>query len=194
MLSRNRQASRNCQSRIIGGEWRSRRFQFADLPALRPTPDRLRETLFNWLGADIRSRRCLDLFAGSGALGLEALSRGAASTTFVDSESEVIRCINHAISQFQCQTRAVAVRDDTLRYLSSASDSWDIVFIDPPFAAGALPAVLNSLMQNQLLSPAALVFIEYANKLPAPEISPRWTELRSSKVGASTGSLLSANG
>jgi len=188
-LSKSRKDRRN-QSRIIGGEWRSRRFQFADQSTLRPTPDRLRETLFNWIGDDIRLSRCLDLFAGSGALGLEALSRGAAFASFVDSDPVSIRYINDAISQFQCQTRASAVCIDALRFLAQESECWDIVFIDPPFADDALPAILTTLAESQLVHRRGWVFVEHPSAQPAPQMNPCWVMERCSRVGASTGSLL----
>jgi len=188
-LSKSRKDRRN-QSRIIGGEWRSRRFQFADQSTLRPTPDRLRETLFNWLGDDIRSSRCLDLFAGSGALGLEALSRGAAFASFVDRDPVSIRHINDAISQFECHTRASAECIDAVRFLAREHECWDIIFIDPPFADGALPAILTTLAELRLVDSQGWVFIEHSSAQPAPQTGPGWVLERRSRVGASSGSLL----
>jgi 16S rRNA (guanine966-N2)-methyltransferase len=118
--------------RIIGGDWRSRCVSFVDAPGLRPTPARVRETLFNWLQYDIVGKRCLDLYAGSGALGFEAASRGAKSITQVENNAQACRCLKEnsvALSASQIKI----VQSDVLRYLAGDAEPFDIVFLDPPF-------------------------------------------------------------
>ncbi|MFA6053245.1 MAG: 16S rRNA (guanine(966)-N(2))-methyltransferase RsmD [Methylobacter sp.] len=118
--------------RIIGGDWRSRQLSFVDVPGLRPTPARVRETLFNWLQYDIVGKRCLDLYAGSGALGFEAASRGAKSVTQVESNAQACRCLKEnsvALSASQIKI----VQSEVLRFLAGDAETFDIVFLDPPF-------------------------------------------------------------
>lgn len=133
----------------MGGQWRSRLIDVPEATGLRPTPDRVRETLFNWLGQDLTGLRCLDLFAGSGALGFEAASRGASEVVMIESASRVIAHLNQAKSGLQAnQVRVVA--SDALNYLSRCQERFDLVFLDPPFNQGwleklspRLPAILT---------------------------------------------------
>ena len=134
-----RQIGRN-ELRIIGGNWRGRRVKFPSSNELRPTPDRVRETLFNWLQPVIAGSRCLDLFAGSGALGLEALSRGATRVVFVDHEPKVIEHLHAALSLLKAEG-AEPKLTQARRYLESPVEAFDIVFLDPPFADESLPAI-----------------------------------------------------
>jgi len=151
--------------RIIGGAWRSRMISFPDQTELRPTPDRVRETLFNWLGQDLSGLACLDLFAGSGALGFEAASRGATRVTLVERERAA-----HAALGANCKTLGAAqvevVRDDALHFLRSSGDVYDVVFLDPPFAAGHWDELLTHLVPR--LASAALVYCESGDKLEPP--------------------------
>ncbi len=136
--------------RIVGGEFRRRVLRFPDSIGLRPTPDRVRETLFNWLGQELDGWRCLDLFAGSGALGFEAASRGAARVVMVEKTARVLSAL-HENHQLLHQPSAVEiVRGDALQYLASTNEKFDLVFIDPPYHQGwierlapHLPAILN---------------------------------------------------
>ena len=121
------------QVRIIGGQWRSRILRFAPVPGLRPTPDRVRETLFNWLGQDLTGLCCLDLFAGSGALGLEALSRNAREVVFVERDARVRAALAAAALSLGAGTRARIGAGDALQFLRSADTAFDLIFLDPPF-------------------------------------------------------------
>ena len=118
--------------RIIGGEWRSRKLKFADVPGLRPTPDRVRETLFNWLQWHVPGARCLDLFAGSGALGLEALSRGARDVVMVEKHPAAAQALRDNLTLLGARN-ARLVHDDALRYLGRVTVAFDLIFLDPPF-------------------------------------------------------------
>ena len=122
--------------RIIGGEWRRRVLRFPDLPGLRPTPDRVRETLFNWLGQDLSGLSCLDLFAGSGALGFEAASRGAARVVMVDTSAKVLAALADNATALGVGKRVEIVRSDAVRFASSAGLRFDVLFLDPPFHQG----------------------------------------------------------
>ena len=154
------------QVRIIGGQWRRRLVRFPDAPALRPTPDRLRETLFNWLGQDLTGQVCLDLFAGSGALGFEAASRGAAQVVMVEHNAAVYR----ALRQTQTALGAGQIevhRDDALRFLQRDKRRYDLIFLDPPFHLGWLPRLLPVLPAR--LQPGARVYLEAAELPLLPE-------------------------
>jgi len=145
--------------RIIGGEWRSRLIEFPDVPGLRPTPDRVRETLFNWLGQRLTGKRCLDLFAGSGVLGFEAASRGAEDVVMV--ESERAACV--ALEENQLKLPAPncrIVRGDAMTWLARPGAGFDVVFVDPPFASGLLPKVLPLLPAR--LNEGGLVYVEWS--------------------------------
>ena len=145
--------------RIVGGVWRSRRIQFADTPGIRPTPDRVRETLFNWLADKIDGARCLDLFAGSGALGFEAASRGASHVTLVDRDASVVAMLE--LQKQALQARQVdIVRQDALDYVQRARKPFDIVFLDPPFATDLDRQVLPELVARRLVRPHTWVYVE----------------------------------
>src|SRR6202044_1338078 len=124
--------------RIIAGTWRGRRIHFPDMPALRPTPDRVRETLFNWLQHSIVDSRCLDLFAGSGALGLEALSRGAKEVVFVEQAQQAARALQAELQRLGGTPRARILEQGAARYLRGPAQPFDVIFLDPPFGRGAL--------------------------------------------------------
>ena len=123
------------QLRIIGGMWRGRKLRFPDRPGLRPTGDRVRETLFNWLEPELAGAHCLDLFAGSGALGIEALSRGAARCDFVDADREALTAVEQHLNTLDASDRSTLQCGSAAEYLSAAQGGWDIVFVDPPFEA-----------------------------------------------------------
>ena len=145
--------------RIIGGEWRSRRLSFPDVPNLRPTPDRVRETLFNWLQWQIPNARCLDLFAGSGALGLEALSRGAKTVVMVEKHPAAAKALRDNIALLQA-TGAVLVHDDALRYLQRENEGFDVIFLDPPFRQDFLVGVLAAIHERGLLRTDGMIYLE----------------------------------
>jgi 16S rRNA (guanine966-N2)-methyltransferase len=175
------QRARN-ELRIIGGAWRGRRVKFPDVAAIRPTPDRVRETLFNWLQHDIAGRRCLDLFAGSGALGLEALSRGAAHVVFVDREREVIEQLSATLDLLHAD-QAVLEHRDALHFLEGESRPFDIVFLDPPFDRDLLPAVCRTLEERGWLAPGAFVYLEVPAHGGAPQLPATWNLLKSGRAG-----------
>jgi 16S rRNA (guanine966-N2)-methyltransferase len=162
--------SQSSSVRIIAGQWRGRKLGFAsDVQGLRPTPDRTRETLFNWLQGYIYEARCLDLFAGSGALGFEALSRGAAVVTFVEKHPRVA-------AQLVENSRLLTVKKDTARVIhvdalhflqtvldnDAAQPRYDLIFLDPPFHQGLLPEIVSLLEQYALLATSGMLYIEYA--------------------------------
>lgn len=167
--------------RIVGGRWRGLRVEFPPLEAIRPTPDRVRETLFNWLQARIVNARCLDLFAGSGALGLEALSRGAAHVTFVDREAAVVRHLKKTLQTFQA-ANAEVIAADAIEYLNGIPKACDIVFLDPPFASDVLARVCERL-NHGWLSKGAYVYMECSARSPLPAVPPGWILYRSKRAG-----------
>lgn len=157
-----RHGSKNNTLRIIGGEWRSRKLPFIDAPGLRPTPDRIRETLFNWLQSDIHGATCLDMFAGSGALGFEALSRGAKDVVFVEKNSACANQLNENLQLLKSQ--AQVVQGDALNFASSLKESqkaFDIIFLDPPYRQDLIPKSLNYLMDEELLDENSLIYLEH---------------------------------
>ena len=167
--------------RIIGGSWRGRRLRFPPSAQIRPTPDRVRETLFNWLAARVPGARCLDLFAGSGALGLEALSRGAAHVTFVERDAAAAREIAARLAEWGGQEARVE-HIDARAFLERTPAPFDIVFLDPPFASGLLAATPARLEQGGWLTPDALVYVESAADAP-PLVPPVWTALKEKRAG-----------
>jgi len=173
------------QLRIIGGTWRGRKLAFDPAPGLRPTPDRVRETLFNWLAPEIHGSRCLDLFCGSGALGLEALSRGAAHCTFVDSNPAAIAGIRAALETLQCEA-ATCAQADALRWVSGpgpAVTPFDIVFLDPPFGQNLLSPACRGLEDNHRLAPGALIYLEAAVRDGEPDVPENWQLKRDKQTG-----------
>lgn len=148
------------QLRIIGGQWRGRRLSFSPAAGLRPTPDRVRETLFNWLAPVIRGARCADLYAGSGALGLEALSRGAAHCDFVDRSSSACKGISEHLLTLGANDRGSVAIMEATNFLMETERCYDLVFIDPPFATGLVEPTCRLLDQRKLLCESALVYIE----------------------------------
>jgi 16S rRNA (guanine966-N2)-methyltransferase len=168
--------------RIVGGEWRGRLLRFPAVPGIRPTPDRVRETLFNWLQQRVAGSRCLDLFAGSGALGLEALSRGAAEVVFVDLEPAVTHYLVGQLKDFRCE-RGQVVRSDAARYLDGPVQAFDLVFLDPPFDAKVLPDICARLERGGWLAPGGYAYLEAPAGAGPPELPPGWTLLRSKRAG-----------
>lgn len=148
------------QLRIIGGEWRSRRLPFANVAGLRPTPDRVRETLFNWLQMQIPQARCLDLFAGSGALGFEALSRRAHEVVMVEKHPVAARALAANIEVLQTQ-QATLVNDDAFRFLQRETAAFDVVFLDPPFRKNLVEPILELLFSRELLTAEGMIYLEY---------------------------------
>jgi 16S rRNA (guanine966-N2)-methyltransferase len=168
------------QLRIIGGQWRGRRLNFPALEAIRPSPDRVRETLFNWLQPHIVGASCLDLFAGSGALGLEALSRGAAHVCFVDREAQIGRYLRDTLQRLECAQASVHV-EEAGRFLQRTARPFEIVFLDPPFDSAVLPEACSLLAQGWL-APQAWVYIECPADMPLL-LPPSWQMHRSRRAG-----------
>lgn len=167
--------------RIIGGEWRGRRLGFSPGTQIRPTPDRVRETLFNWLQTRVIGKRCLDLFAGSGALGLEALSRGAADVTFVERDAASADMIRAHLDLLGANARVECA--DAFDFLRTNADTFDVVFLDPPFDQALLRPALLALADLGTLSPDAHVYVEAAGGALADSLPPAWTLARESKAG-----------
>jgi 16S rRNA (guanine966-N2)-methyltransferase len=167
--------------RIIAGRWRGMPITFPARPELRPTPDRVRETIFNWLQPTIADARCLDLFAGSGALGFEALSRGAASALLVDRDPLIVRHLQDTAKKLGA-ANAQCVASDALRFLAQAPTPFDVVFLDPPYASTVLAQVCVRLDEGWL-APAALVYLETPADAGSPEVPSGWSMHRSKRAG-----------
>lgn len=163
--------------RIVGGTWRSRLVEFPDLPGLRPTPDRVRETLFNWLGRDLTGWACLDLFAGSGVLGLEAASRGAAHVTFVENSPAIARNLSDNLSRFG-PARMQVSRSDALKFISLCDRSFDLVFVDPPYRQGWIERLIVPL--GRLVAPGGKIYVESEFAI---ETLGEWRAARHGKAG-----------
>ena len=174
--SKKDKGSHSNQLRIIGGKWRGRKLAFPSIEGLRPTPDRVRETLFNWLAADVSAARCLDLFAGSGALGLEALSRGASQVDFVDRSPEPIKQLIENLRLLGAENIRVQ-QDDALQWLqqlqqSPDTNTYNIIFLDAPFHQGLIADCLNLL--TFCLSPGGKVYLEMGRDEILPDIPADW--------------------
>jgi 16S rRNA (guanine966-N2)-methyltransferase len=184
MHSNKRARAARGRVRIVGGAWRSRRIEVAARPGLRPTPDRVRETLFNWLGQDLAGLACLDLFSGSGALGFEAASRGAARVVLVERDRAALAALARSKAALGAD-RVEIVAGDAHAYLSRARERFDVVFLDPPFRQNAVPALLERL--PALLASGARVYAEGA--APVEARAP-WRELRRARAGEVSCQLL----
>ena len=160
--------------RIVAGKWRSRVLPVADVPGLRPTSERIRETLFNWRAPTIAGARCLDLYAGSGALGFEALSRGAAAVEFVENSRKAVAALRASIERLEA--RNVLVRQiDALAYLKGQPDApFDVVFLDPPFATDHYEELCRLLASRGWLAQGGLVYIEQDSGLQIPDLPEGW--------------------
>ncbi len=169
--------------RIIAGQWRGRKLTFPDGEGLRPTPDRIRETLFNWLAPWLPGARCLDLFAGSGALGFEAASRGAARVVLVERSAEVVASLQANRERLGAGAVEI-VHHDAASYLCGVPQPFDIVFLDPPFGdRGALQASLGLLTDAGWLIAGAKIYLEMPAKTPLAEVPDGWTLLKDKRAG-----------
>ena len=151
---------------------------------IRPTPDRVRETLFNWLQPRIVGARVLDLFAGSGALGLEALSRGAGHATFVEADRRAAMAIDEVAREWQ-EVGAKVECEDALRWLERMHSvaPFDIVFLDPPYDAGLLGTAASALFEHRLLAPDARIYVERRAREPLPTLPDAWQSIRDGRAG-----------
>ena len=182
------------QVRIIGGSHRGRRLQFSPGRGLRPTPDRVRETLFNWLRADIADARCLDLFAGSGALGFEAVSRGASYLCAVEQNRKAAQYLRDNAALLKEQERIDVQQADVMRFLRQTPPApFDLVFVDPPFADPVLPQVCELLEAQHWLKSVAVVYLEQDAHRSRPALPSSWRLDREAKAGQSKQYLLRRN-
>lgn len=163
--------------RIIGGDWRSRLIDVSTVKGLRPTPDRVRETLFNWLGRDLEGKTCLDLFAGSGALGFEAASRGAEKVTMIEQDAVACAALQHNAKTLQA-SRVQIVRGDALKFARSAIQPFDVVFLDPPYRAGWIERMAPFL--PDILAKNGVVYVEAEYEI---ENIDRLTRIKHGKAG-----------
>ena len=173
--------------RIIGGELRSRMISFPDAEGLRPTPDRVRETLFNWLGQTLYERTCLDLFAGSGALGLEAASRGAEQVVMVETNPAALHALRDNVNKLGC-AKVFVQGQDGLEFASRDTQRYDVIFLDPPFQSDYLPKLLEILPQR--LNENGVVYVESGSAIDVP---PPWLVTKSGKAGQVHFQLLSVH-
>jgi 16S rRNA (guanine966-N2)-methyltransferase len=173
------------QLRIIGGQWRGRKLSFPSIEGLRPTPDRVRETLFNWLSFELPESKCLDLFAGSGALGLEALSRGAAYADLVDSADAACKQLNTNLQTLSATNATVhqTPAEQWLQQASSKQLSYDIIFLDPPFHRDLVASCIQLIEDSQLLTAKSWVYLEMASDEPLPELPENWQPYREKNAG-----------
>ena len=177
--------------RIIGGRWRSRKLNFISAEGLRPTPDRVRETLFNWLQSYISDAHCLDLFAGSGALGLEALSRGASSVVFIEKHHAAAKQLEQNLDVLKAVNTVENMSAEN--YLANAHQPFDIIFLDPPFRKNFLPKILDNIIQQQLLKTNSLVYLEHEAEESYDWEQWRLSLLKETKVGQVKSYLLKFN-
>jgi 16S rRNA (guanine966-N2)-methyltransferase len=175
--------SRPGRLRIVAGKWRSRLLDIADAPGLRPTSERVRETVFNWLAPLIQGARCLDLFAGSGALGFEALSRGAASVVFVDNSGSAIKAIEKSARALEAAGADIH-RGDAADYVRNARPaSFDIIFLDPPFADDRLDDLCALIEERGILAPGGRVYLEQDRGQAETPLPDRWRVLKDKTAG-----------
>jgi 16S rRNA (guanine966-N2)-methyltransferase len=170
--------------RIIAGAWRSRVIDVPARPGLRPTPDRVRETLFNWLGQRLDGRACLDLYAGSGALGFEAASRGAARVVMVENDRAALAALRRSRELLGARGVEI-VAGDAAAFLAGSGERFDVVFLDPPFRQNALPALLGALPPR--LAAGARVYLEAARPV---DVAGSWRELKRARAGQVSYQLL----
>jgi 16S rRNA (guanine966-N2)-methyltransferase len=179
--------------RIVAGIWRSRFLKIADVPGLRPTAARIRETLFNWLTADLPGARCLDLCAGTGVLGLEALSRGAASVVFVEKSKRAMQILRENIDTLDA-AGAELWHGDARRYLSRPDlGVFDLVFLDPPYAADIVGELCRLLERHKALAKTAAIYIEYDKREAGPKLPASWQVLKKKTAGNVCFLLAAAN-
>lgn len=188
----NRKAThRHSSVRIIGGNLRNSKLEFPEIEGLRPTADRTRETLFNWIRNEIVGEYCLDLFAGSGALGMEAVSRGAEGVVFVESNARASGAILQNVERLNICNAEINCIDacQWLEQQRNVTRKFGLVFLDPPFANNMLSAVCRQLAEGQLLKSGCRIYVEAATAISGREMPQNWSMLRSKQAGAVTYSL-----
>jgi len=169
--------------RIVAGKWRSRFVPVADVAGLRPTSERIRETLFNWLAPDLDGARCLDLFAGTGALGLEALSRGAESVLFIENSAVAVKTLRESIDTLNASGATIKAADALACLRNDESSPFDIVFLDPPFAADLAPELCRLLAERDWLAEGATIYLEQDRVQQIPVLPANWKLLREKTAG-----------
>ena len=168
--------------RVIGGQWRGRLLPVAEADGLRPTANRVRETLFNWLQFDIHGRSCLDLFSGSGALGIEAASRGASKVTLVEKEAMIANSLRQQVSTLAA-TQTEVIQADALSFIKTCEQQYDLIFLDPPFQHFALNEVLDAVLAAGIINSDGMIYLEAErNGLPESLAQP-WQWWRQAKAG-----------
>ncbi len=168
------------QLRIIGGQYRGKKLSFPEIEGLRPTPDRVRETLFNWLMHDIRSARCLDAFAGSGALGLEAFSRSAAEVVLIEQSPIVFNHLKKVVATFN-DSKLTVIQADTINYLQHTSATFDVIFLDPPFSKNYWEPCIETISKSSILIEQGLLYIESPQEM---SLDPTyWKKLKLKQAG-----------
>ncbi len=165
--------------RLIAGKWRGRKLDVIDSPGLRPTPDRIRETLFNWLQQQIVGARCLDLFAGTGALAFEALSRGATEVVMVESNPNIIESLNQHAETLGSEGHIIQLAD-AIGWMKQGIKGFDIIFLDPPFGQGYIEQCCTIISEQSLLNARGLVYIESEKSLSLPD---GWEIRKQTKAG-----------
>ena len=169
--------------RIIGGKWKGRKIIFSEQIGLRPTGNRIRETLFNWLQGDLSDARCLDLFSGSGALGIEALSRGAGMVKFIEKDKETAFFIAESLSTFEKESaRGEVVCADVSEWIQKNEEVFDIVFIDPPFNGDSIYKVCHELAKTALAK--KLIYLEWHSEIDNSLLPEKWDLKKHKKSGS----------
>ncbi|MBS1213434.1 MAG: ribosomal small subunit methyltransferase [Proteobacteria bacterium] len=168
--------------RIVGGNWRSRKLKFPPAPGLRPTPDRVRETLFNWLHQDLEGLCCLDLFSGSGALAFEAASRGARRVVAVERDAEACAALKRNCALLGANQVDV-VQQDVARYLAGTAELFDVVFLDPPFHQNLAIPTCRSLEDRGWLAAGARIYIETESQVSLDGLPDNWQILKTKSAG-----------
>ncbi|WP_432460751.1 MULTISPECIES: 16S rRNA (guanine(966)-N(2))-methyltransferase RsmD [unclassified Agarivorans] len=179
-------ASKGCgQVRIIAGQWRGRKLKVLNSQGLRPTTDRVKETVFNWLSPYLPNSHCLDLFSGSGSLGFEALSRFAAFTSFVEKDPQAAHQLKVNLQLLDVSSQqAKLINQDALQWLKQTpAEGYDIVFIDPPFRCDLLEVSCQLLNENGWLNTNALMYLEYENEAVEPKLPANWNCIKSKQAG-----------
>ncbi|MCY7296784.1 16S rRNA (guanine(966)-N(2))-methyltransferase RsmD [Alteromonas sp. a30] len=169
--------------RIISGQWRGRKLPVLSADGLRPTTDRTKETLFNWLMQDIHGLRCIDAFAGSGSLGFEALSRGAKSVTFIEKNAAAVKQLKSNISLLKVNNEQAQVHlgEAADFFLQSPSQAYDLIFVDPPFGKGLVGPTLTKIVEKGWLTPTGLVYVEMEQPAPLAIVEP-WQPLKTKET------------
>ena len=180
--------------RVIAGLWRGRKLSVLNAEGLRPTTDRVKETLFNWLMMEVANARCLDCFAGSGSLGIEALSRQAQAVVFLEKFANAAQQLKKNLASLKTD-KGTVINTDTLTYLSqkNSTEPFEIIFIDPPFHHNFVPQVLTLLQQNNWLAENALIYVETEKNHPPLLLAKNWQVIKEKSAGMVTSRLIQVN-